>query len=103
MARRESRAQASSYRFTAESIADALTAGESAESLRAFLSELSLTGCPSRWRTRSNAPPHARHGPRRPRHEGRTRVSSDDEALLRTLAVDQALRPSASCRTPTAS
>jgi hypothetical protein len=38
-----------------------------------------------------------------PDHEGRTRVSSDDEALLRTLAVDQALRPSDWCRMPTAS
>jgi hypothetical protein len=28
-----------------------------------------------------------------PDDEGRTRVWSDDEALLRTLAVDQALRP----------
>jgi hypothetical protein len=104
MARRESRAQASSYRFTAESIADALTAGESAESLRAFLSELSLTGLPQplAYEIERTARTHGmvRVGPD---DEGRTRVSSDDEALLRTLAVDQALRPSGSCRTPTAS
>lgn len=94
MARRESRAQASSYRFTAESIADALTAGESAESLRAFLSDLSLTGVPQplAYEIERTARTHGmvRVGPDQ---EGRTRVSSDDEALLRTLAVDQALRP----------
>jgi hypothetical protein len=33
-----------------------------------------------------------------PDTSGRTRVASDDEALLQTIAVDQALRPSASCR-----
>lgn len=94
MARRESRAQASSYRFTAESIADALTAGESAESLRAFLSDLSLTGVPQplAYEIERTARTHGmvRVGPDA---EGRTRVSSDDDALLRTLAVDQALRP----------
>lgn len=94
MARRESRAQASSYRFTAESIADALTAGESAASLRAFLSDLSLTGVPQplAYEIERTARTHGmvRVGPDQ---EGRTRVSSDDEALLRTLAVDQALRP----------
>ncbi|KIC60075.1 helicase-associated domain-containing protein [Microbacterium hominis] len=94
MARRESRAQASSYRFTAESIADALTAGESAESLQAFLSDLSLTGVPQplAYEIERTARTHGmvRVGPDQ---EGRTRVSSDDEALLRTLAVDQALRP----------
>lgn len=94
MARRESRAQASSYRFTTESIADALTAGESAESLRAFLTELSLTGLPQPLAYEIERTSRT-HGMVRvgPDDEGRTRVWSDDEALLRTLAVDQALRP----------
>jgi len=94
MARRESRAQASSYRFTADTLADALTAGETADSLRAFLMELSLTGLPQPLayeidRTAS------RHGALRvgPDGQGRARITSDDESLLRTVSVDQALRP----------
>ncbi|WP_448655871.1 helicase-associated domain-containing protein [Microbacterium lacticum] len=94
MARRESRAQASSYRFTAESLADALTAGETAQTLRAFLEELSLTGLPQplAYEIERSA---SRHGALRvgPDGLGHTRVTSDDEALLRTVAVDQALRP----------
>ncbi|WP_454118333.1 helicase-associated domain-containing protein [Microbacterium lacticum] len=94
MARRESRAQASSYRFTAESLADALTAGETAETLRAFLEELSLTGVPQPLAYEIDRSA-TRHGALRvgPDGAGRTRVTSDDEALLRTIAVDQALRP----------
>ncbi|WP_454130545.1 helicase-associated domain-containing protein [Microbacterium aurum] len=94
MARRESRAQASTYRFTADTLADALTAGETAETLRAFLEELSLTGLPQplAYEIERTA---RRHGTLRvgPDWQGRTRVTSDDEALLRTIAVDQALRP----------
>ncbi|MFT4051227.1 MAG: helicase-associated domain-containing protein [Microbacterium sp.] len=94
MARRESRAQASTYRFTADTLADALTAGETAATLRAFLLELSLTGLPQplAYEIERSA---SRHGALRvgPDRHGRTRVASDDEALLRTIAVDQALRP----------
>ncbi|WP_197425768.1 helicase-associated domain-containing protein, partial [Microbacterium hominis] len=94
VARRESHAQASTYRFTPETIADALTSGESAESLREFLTELSLTGLPQplAYEIERTARTHGtiRVGPD---SEGRTRVTSDDDALLRTLAVDQALRP----------
>lgn len=94
MARRESRAQASTYRFTPDTLADALTAGETAETLRAFLEELSLTGLPQplAYEIERTA---RRHGTLRvgPDLQGRTRVTSDDEALLRTIAVDQALRP----------
>lgn len=94
MTRRESRAQASTYRFTTESIDAALTGGETAESLRAFLQELSLTGVPQplAYEIERSA---ARHGTLRvgPDWSGRTRISSDDEAMLRTVAVDQALRP----------
>ena len=43
---RESRAQASTYRFTAESLGAGMTEGETAESMREFLAELSLTGIP---------------------------------------------------------
>ena len=94
MARRESRAQASSYRFTAETLADALTAGETADSLREFLLELSITGLPQplAYEIERSA---ARHGTLRvgPDKSGRTRVASDDAAMLQTIAVDQALRP----------
>lgn len=94
MARRESRAQASTYRFTAETLAEALTAGESAASVRAFLEGLSLTGLPQplAYEIERTA---SRHGALRvgPDWQGRTRVTSDDDSLLRTVAVDQALRP----------
>src|SRR5690606_3599293 len=83
------------YRFTAESIAHAVGSGETAESLRAFLSELSLTGIPQPLdylieRTAT------RHGLIRviaDAASGRTRVESDDAAVLDTLDVDQSIRP----------
>lgn len=95
MAERESRAQASTYRFTAESVAHAVGSGETAASLRLFLSELSLTGIPQPLdylieRT------SARHGLIRVRTDaasGRTVVESDDASLLDTLQVDQTVRP----------
>jgi hypothetical protein len=92
---RESRAQASTYRFTAESLAAGMTEGETAESLRTFLAELSLTGIPQPldYLIDSTA---ARHGLVRVRTDastGRTRVESADAGLLDTIAVDQALRP----------
>lgn len=94
MAHRESRAQASTYRFTAESLTAALTAGESADSLRDFLSGLSLTGLPQplEYEIERSA---RRHGSVRvgPDWSGRTRVTADDPALLQSIAVDQALRP----------
>jgi len=94
MTRRESRAQAATYRFTAETLTAALTAGETADSLRAFLQELSLTGLPQplAYEIERSA---SRHGALRvgPDWSGRTRVTADDDALLRTVAVDQALRP----------
>jgi hypothetical protein len=95
MARRESRAQASSYRFDADTIAAAFAGGETSASMRAFLGELSLTGLPQPLdylieRTAS------RHGLVRvsvDHDTGRARVSSDDPATIDTIAVDQALRP----------
>ncbi|MFT4229867.1 MAG: helicase-associated domain-containing protein, partial [Microbacterium sp.] len=92
MAKRESRAQASTYRFTADSIAAAVGTGETAESLRAFLSELSLTGIPQplEYLIESTA---SRHGLIRVRATpGRSRVESEDAGVLATLAVDQAVR-----------
>ncbi|KZE91589.1 helicase-associated domain-containing protein [Microbacterium sp. TNHR37B] len=94
MAHRETRAQASTYRFTAESLSAALTAGETAESLREFLSSLSLTGLPQPlvYEIERNA---RRHGNVQvgPDGAGNTRVTADDRSLLQALAVDQALRP----------
>lgn len=95
IAERESRAQASTYRFTAESVAAGLTEGESAASMRAFLSELSLTGIPQPldYLIESTA---ARHGMVRVGADaatGRTRVVGADPGLLDAIAVDQALRP----------
>jgi hypothetical protein len=95
IAMRESRAQASTYRFTAASLGAGMTDGETAGSIRAFLSTLSLTGIPQPldYLIESTA---ARHGLVRVRTEpatGRTLVESPDAALLRTISVDQALRP----------
>lgn len=95
IAKREARAQASTYRFTADSLAAGLTEGETAESIRAFLTELSLTGIPQplEYLIESVA---ARHGLVRVRTDetsGRTIVESADAALLDTIAVDQSLRP----------
>lgn len=92
---RESRAQASTYRFTADSLGAGMTDGETAGSIRAFLSEVSLTGIPQPldYLIESTA---ARHGLVRVRTDeasGRTRVESTDTSLRDTIAIDQALRP----------
>ncbi|MFC8683173.1 helicase-associated domain-containing protein [Microbacterium ureisolvens] len=92
---RESRAQASTYRFTAESLGAGMTEGETAESMREFLAGLSLTGIPQplAYLIESTA---SRHGLVRVRADeatGRTRVESADEGLLEAITVDQALRP----------
>ncbi len=92
---RESRAQASTYRFTPESLAAGMTEGETAESMRSFLAELSLTGIPQplEYLIESTA---SRHGLVRVRADettGRTRVESPDASILDAVAVDQALRP----------
>jgi len=93
MARRESRAQASTYRFTAETIGAALTGGETAESLREFLTALSLTGLPQplAYEIERGA---AVHGSVRvgPDWSGRTRISGEQQ-YVQAIAVDQALRP----------
>lgn len=95
MASRESQAQASTYRFTAESVQNALSRGESEESVLEFLTALSLTGIPQplRYLVHESA---AKHGTIRVAHEnehGRSRVHVATAALRQTLLVDQALRP----------
>lgn len=94
MARRESRAQASTYRFTADSLAEAFTSGETADSVREFLSALSLTGLPQPLAYEIERSAN-RHGAIRvgPDGDDQTLVTSDDPALLRAVAVDQTLRP----------
>jgi hypothetical protein len=95
IARRESRAQASTYRFTAESLGAGMTEGETAGSILEFLGQVSLTGMPQplAYLIESTA---ARHGLVRVSADpatGRTRVQSPEPGLLETIAVDQALRP----------
>jgi len=97
---RESAAQASSYRFTNESVAHALTTGETAESILSFLGGISLTGIPQplEYLVMQSA---ARHGLVRVRADeasGRTRITSTDTTLLDAMSVDQSLRPLALAR-----
>ncbi|GAA3213212.1 helicase-associated domain-containing protein [Microbacterium terregens] len=92
---RESRAQASTYRFSTESLGAGMTEGETAESIRSFLGAISLTGIPQPldYLVDSTA---ARHGLIRVRTDeasGRTRLEATDLALRDTILVDQALRP----------
>lgn len=93
VARRESRAQAATYRFTADTIGAALAGGETAASLTAFLTELSLTGVPQPLAYEIERAA-ARHGTLRvgPDAGGLTRVTGDRD-LLEAINVDQALRP----------
>lgn len=89
---RESRAQASTYRFTTESVAAGIADGETAESILSFLEGLSLTGIPQplRYLVETTA---ARHGLVRVSGSAdRTRVESTDDSLVATLEVDQSLR-----------
>lgn len=95
MAEVEARGVASSFRITAVSLTRAFVAGETADGIRAFLHELSLTGIPQPldYLLTDTA---ARFGTLR---VGRLEeasgayVRSDDTDLLRQLAVDQALSP----------
>lgn len=93
-ARRESRAQASTYRFSAESIGAALAAGEDATSLADFLTSISLTGLPQPLAYELERAAR-RHGRLRVGVDatGRTQVTASEPGALDTLAVDQALRP----------
>ncbi len=95
MAARESASQASSYRFTADSIARALSAGETADGIVAFLEEISLTGVPQplRYLLTQSASRHGQVQVGTDPETGRTRIRSDDPHLLQAIGVDQALRP----------
>ena len=97
IARIERAGIASHWRITAASVASGLAAGESADELLAFLREISLTGLPQpvAYLVRDTA---AKFGSLRVRSvdpvaEGgaRSQVRSDDEQLIRTIAVDRAL------------
>ncbi|MDZ8199949.1 helicase-associated domain-containing protein [Microbacterium sp. SSW1-59] len=95
IAARESRAQASTYRFTGDSLDAGLTDGETAESIREFLSALSLTGIPQplEYLLDSTA---QRHGAVRVRADASraiTVVEVDDPHRREALSVDQGLRP----------
>ena len=95
IAARESAAQASSYRFSEESLTRGLILGETEQSILDFLDGISLTGIPqplSYLVTRSAA----RHGLVRVSTDAeteRTRVESSDVHLLQAIAVDQVLAP----------
>lgn len=95
IARRESRAQASTYRFTAESIGAGLTEGETAESIREFLEQLSLTGIPQPldYVLTTTAARHGSITVRSDPETGNTLVESSDPHLLELVQIDQALRP----------
>ena len=96
IAARESRAQASTYRFTADSLGAGMTEGETAQlDPRVPRDALAHRHPAAARRTSSRAPP-TRHGLVRVRADaatGRTRVESPEPGLLDTIAVDQALRP----------
>jgi hypothetical protein len=87
-------AQASSYRFTAESVARALVEGDTAEGILGFLGEISLTGVPQplEYLVGQTA---ARHGLVRvaPDSDGVTGVTSGDPHLLDAMEIDRNLRP----------
>jgi hypothetical protein len=94
----ESRALASTYRVSSSSVTRAISAGETAASLREFLQSISLTGIPqpldylisetaSRYGRVRVAPVEddAAH------HGVRTRVHSADAQLLEAIGIDQSL------------
>ncbi len=104
----ESRALASTYRVSAASLVRAIAAGETAETIHAFLAQISLTGVPQPldYLITDAAERYGRvrvgdlDAPATDREAGsHTVVQSDDTALLTTIAVDQALRPVALVRT----
>lgn len=95
IADRESAAQASSYRVTAESIARAVASGETEHSILDFLGSLSLTGIPQplQYLVTQTVQRHGLVRVSTDAETGRTRVESIDRTLIDAIAVDQALRP----------
>ena len=100
IAERESAAQASSYRFTADSVSHALTTGETAASILDFLGSISLTGIPQplEYLVMQTGQRHGLVRVYADADSGRTRVASADTTLLDAMGVDQSLRPLALCR-----
>jgi hypothetical protein len=94
IATRESAAQASTYRFTPESIARALVAGETERSILDFLESLSLTGIPQplRYLVTQTAQRHGLVRVSIDPETGRTRIESSDQHLIEAMAIDQGLR-----------
>lgn len=94
MADLESRALASTFRFSPASVDRAITAGETAASIREFLAGISLTGLPQPLDYLISDVTE-RHGRVRVRTvdegEARSAVHSADTTLLRTIEVDQSL------------
>jgi hypothetical protein len=94
----ESRALASTYRVSSSSITRAISAGETASSLREFLESISLTGIPQPL-DYVIAETASRYGRVRvaaveddATHRGvRTRVHSADAQLLEAIGIDQSL------------
>ncbi|WP_435746493.1 helicase-associated domain-containing protein [Microbacterium sp. PMB16] len=95
IAARESAAQASSYRFTSESIAHAFVVGETEQSILEFLSAISLTGIPQplSYLVTQTAQRHGLVRVSTDEETGRTRIESADQHLIEAMAVDQSLRP----------
>ena len=95
IAARESAAQASSYRFTAESMAHAFVAGETEDSILEFLGGISLTGIPQplSYLVTQTAQRHGLVRISTDDETGRTRIESTDLHLIQAMAVDQSLRP----------
>jgi hypothetical protein len=104
----ESRALASTFRVSAASITRAIAAGESVDSLRTFLEQISLTGIPqpldyllsetaARYGlVRVSA---ARPAPDADAFGIRSRIRSVDGALLDAIEIDQTLSPLGLTRT----
>ncbi|SKC43328.1 helicase-associated domain-containing protein [Okibacterium fritillariae] len=103
----EARAQAASYRLSAESVTKALSSGETADSILEFLSKISLTGIPQPvdylvresakrfGRVRVGSLPESESGSASGSAESpagaRTYVRSDDEHLISQISVDHSL------------
>jgi hypothetical protein len=105
MADVESRALASTYRVSSSSLNRAMTLGESAHSIREFLTSISLTGIPQPL-AYLLAETEARYGLLRvgsiegdSESGARSYIRSDDRSLLGTLVVDQSLSPLGLLRT----
>jgi hypothetical protein len=94
MADLESRALASTFRFSPATLDRAITAGESAASIRDFLAGISLTGLPQPLDYLITDVTE-RHGRVRVRTvedgDARSAIHSVDTTLLRTIQVDQSL------------